>query len=66
MNVREFAEMLLKLPDQEAIVQVVEVMNGANIGFENFTTNPDDQFIEYVEADEDAGKVSYLQLGYYW
>ena len=47
MNVREFAEMLLKLPDQEAIVQVV-----INDEYIDYSDDPDEFHVEYFKYQD--------------
>ena len=69
MNVREFAEMLLKLTDQEAIVQVVDVEQDA---FVDFSADIADCHMEYFSYEKSTGMAAtsswyqknYLQLGY--
>ena len=50
MNVREFAEMLLKLPDQEAIVRVSDAGE-----FVDFSGDVSDGHIEYFSYQKFTG-----------
>ena len=67
MNVREFAEMLLKLPDQEAIVQVVD-----GDAYSDFSVDISACHMEYFKYRLHPGTIAtsswyttcYLQLGY--
>lgn len=67
MNIREFAKMLLKLPDQEAIVQVVD-----GDEYINFSDDPYYYHVQYFNYKEMTGteatpsryQPNYLKLGY--
>ena len=69
MNVREFAEMLLKLPDQEAIVQVVD-----GDEYVDFSEDKEECHLEYFPYSLNTGRTATpdrygtrrLQIGYPW